>query len=83
MDKNFPVSKKRTPIQYVLGFLVLILVAVSFLVVLIAVPYLFYLLLMIFFKTLQFGVIFVVLFWLIIVIFLWIGKLIEIMVKNG
>jgi len=83
MDKRFPVNKKRTPLQYILGIFVLLVVAVSFLVILIAVPYLFYLFLMIFFKTLEFGIIFVALFWLTVVIMLWLGKLIELTVKNG
>jgi len=77
MDK-FPVQKKKTPTQYILAFLVLVLVGVVFGVILIALPYLFYLLAVIFIKTLQFSIVFILVFWLIVVIVLWIIKILEI-----
>ncbi|MDQ7055953.1 MAG: hypothetical protein Q9M89_05565 [Persephonella sp.] len=83
MDKKFPVEKKRTPFQYMLAFFVLLLVGMAFVVVLIAVPYLFYLLVVIFFKTFQFGILFVLVFWIVVLIILWTTKLLQIMGKNG
>ncbi|NPA17445.1 hypothetical protein [Persephonella sp.] len=77
MDR-FPVEKKKTPIQYFLAFLVLALVGVVFAVILIALPYLFYLLAVIFIKTLQFSIVFILVFWLVVVILLWIIKLLEV-----
>ncbi|HHG74905.1 hypothetical protein [Persephonella sp.] len=74
--------KNKTPTQIFLAFIVLFLLAVSFVVVLIAVPYLFYLLLVIFFKTVQFGVVFILLFWFLIVIFLWVLKIAQIISKG-
>ena len=74
--------KNRTPFQILLAFIVLFLLAFSFIVVLIAVPYLFYLLLVIFFKTVQFGIIFIILFWFLIVIFLWIIKILQLISKG-
>ena len=83
MNKKFPVEKKRTPFQYMLAFFVLLLVGIAFVVVLIAIPYLFYLLIVIFFKTFQFGLVFVIVFWLVVLLILWTGKLLQIMGKNG
>ncbi len=83
MSKKFPVENKKTPSQYILAFFVLLLVGIAFVATLIAIPYLFYLLIVIFFKTFQFGVIFVIVFWLVVLLILWTGKLLQIMGKNG
>jgi len=77
MDK-FPVEKKKTLSQYLLAFFILFLVGVVFAVILIAVPYLLYLLAVIFVKTLHFGIVFILVFWLIVVIVLWILKILEV-----
>ncbi len=69
--------------SYLLAFLVLALTIVVFIVAIIAIPYLFYLILKIFFISLKFGVIFVFVFWLIVVIFLWIAKLLEILQERN
>lgn len=73
--------ENRSPVQILLALVVLFFLAVSFLVILIAVPYLFYILLVIFFKTIQFGVIFILLFWFLVVVFLWIIKILQLISK--
>ncbi|NPA12683.1 MAG: hypothetical protein GXO45_01710 [Aquificae bacterium] len=76
---NFPVERKKTPLQYLLAFLVLVILGIVFLVILISVPYLLFQLLVIVFNTLKFGITFIVIFWLIVVLILWAVKLIEIL----
>ncbi len=69
---------KRSFKEYLLAFSVLIVVAVVFFVVLVSIPYLFFLFLKIFFLTLQFGIVFVVVFWITVVATAWIIKLVSI-----
>ncbi|MBK3331678.1 hypothetical protein GWK41_01195 [Persephonella atlantica] len=83
MSKKFPVENKKTPSQYILVFFVLLLVGIAFVATLIAIPYLFYLLVVVFFKTFQFGIVFVIVFWLVVLIVLWTAKILQIMGKNG
>ncbi|WP_457638674.1 hypothetical protein [Persephonella sp.] len=77
MSKKFPVEKQKTPVQYILAFFVLLLVGIVFAVVLIAVPYLLFLLVSIFVETFQFNILFILAFWLVVVVLLWIINLIE------
>lgn|GEM_PF-1202832 len=64
--------------DYLLAFSVLAVVLIVFVVILISVPYLFYLFFKIFFLTLQFGILFIIVFWLVIVLIAWTVKIISI-----
>jgi hypothetical protein len=60
--------------QRLIAFFVLFITAAIFLMILITVPYVFFLILKLFFETLKFTLIFIVIFWLIFIIFSWIYK---------
>ncbi|WP_457622040.1 hypothetical protein [Persephonella sp.] len=70
--------EKRDLKDYILAFSVLAVVAVVFIVILISIPYLFYLIFKIFFLTIQFGIVFIIVFWLVIVLLAWTIKIISI-----
>jgi hypothetical protein len=60
--------------QRLIALFVLFITAAIFLMILITVPYVFFLILKLFFETLKFTLIFIVIFWLIFIIFSWIYK---------
>ena len=72
-------EKNLTIKNYLIALLVLFLFGIAVIVTIVAVPYLIFLLLKIIFIGLQFTVLFVIFFWIILVILLWIAKLSKLM----
>ena len=68
-------SKNITKKQYALAFLTVFILGIVFLVVLISVPYLFFLLLKMFLISLKFGVVFIIAFWIIFIALSWLYKI--------
>ncbi len=75
--KKFPVEEKRTLKQYLLAFFVLFLVFISFVSVLIVVPYLFVQGWNLIFKPIDYSFAFVILFWIVFIFLVWTVKLIS------
>jgi len=71
MGSNKNITKK----QYALAFLTVFILGIVFLVVLISVPYLFFLLLKMFLISLKFGVVFIIAFWIIFIALSWLYKI--------
>ncbi|NPA53814.1 MAG: hypothetical protein GXO21_04025 [Aquificae bacterium] len=73
--KKFPVEEKRTLKQYLLAFFVLFLVFISFVSVLIVVPYLFVQGWNLIFSSLEYNIGFIIVFWLVFIFLAWTIKL--------
>lgn len=75
---NFEI-KKLTVKNYMVALLALFLFSIAVIVSLVAIPYLLFLILKIVFIAVEFSILFVIFFWLIVVILLWIIKLTKLM----
>ncbi len=75
---NFEI-KKLTVKNYIVALLALFLFSIAVIVSLVAIPYLLFLILKIVFIAVEFSILFVIFFWLIVVILLWIIKLTKLM----
>lgn len=82
MNKKFPVKKEKTLKQYLLAFFVLLLLFISFIVVLISVPYMFFYILKIFDLNIDYSFQTVLIFWLSVTISLWIIKITSIFINK-
>ncbi|WP_297888548.1 hypothetical protein [Sulfurihydrogenibium sp.] len=71
--------KKLTFKNYFLAVVVLFLFGIAILVSLVAIPYLLFLILKIIFISIEFTILFILVFWLMVVILLWIIKLSKLM----
>jgi hypothetical protein len=78
MMSNFEI-KKLTVKNYMVALLALFLFSIAVIVSLVAIPYLLFLILKIVFIAVEFSILFVIFFWLIVVILLWIIKLTKLM----
>jgi len=70
-------TKKLTLKNYLIAFFVFILTAIVFVVSIVAIPYLLFLMLKIFFLSLEFTVLFVVFFWIVAIGIVTILRLLE------
>jgi|GEM_PF-2040429 len=70
-------AKKLTLKNYLIAFFVFILTAIVFVISIVAIPYLLFLILKIFFLSLEFTVLFVVFFWIVAIGIVIILRLLE------